>query len=242
MAGPWRFETAGGECHLRAMNRRTLLALPLLLTRIAAPMSASAQQPPAAALTPRDSADIGRIEAYLNAMRTLKARFLQVAPDGAVTTGTAWLERPGRMRFEYDKPSPFLLVAGYGLVVFHDSALKQTSNFPLGSTPLSILLRENVSLSGDVTVVGMVHQPGQVQVTLQRTATPADGTLTLIFADNPLALRQWTVVDAQRRETHVTLYDVELGGKFDPTLFRYIDPRLLGPDTGPDPNQPGHGG
>jgi outer membrane lipoprotein-sorting protein len=220
------------------MNRRTLLALPILLT----PFAARAQAPAAAALSPEDRFDVSRIEGYLNTMRTLKAKFLQVDPDGATTTGVAWLERPGRMRFEYDKPSPFLLVAGYGLVVFHDSALKQTSNFPLSQTPLSILLRENVALSGEVTIVGMQRQPGQIQVTLLRTATPADGTLMLVFADKPLALRQWVVVDAQRRETHVTLYDVQLGGKFDPSLFRFVDPRLLGPDTGADPGQTGHGG
>jgi outer membrane lipoprotein-sorting protein len=221
------------------MNRRTLLALPLLLT----PLAARAQQTPVAAtLSPLDKFDVSRIEGYLNTMRTLKARFLQVAPDGQTTNGTAWLERPGRMRFEYDKPSPFLLVAGDGLVVFHDSALKQTSNFPLSQTPLSILLRENVGLSGDVTITGFTRQPGEIQVTLTRTATPADGTLTLIFTDKPLALRQWRVVDAQHRETHVTLFDVQLGGKFDPSLFRFVDPRLLGPDTSPDAGQTGRGG
>ncbi len=219
------------------MNRRTLLALPLLLV----PLAAHAQTA-AIALTAQDRADIARIEAYLNGMRTLKARFLQISPEGEVTQGNAWLERPGRMRFEYDKPSPYLLVAGYGLVVFHDSALKQTSNFPLGTTPLSILLRENVSLSGEVTVVGIARQPGQIQVTLLRTATPADGTLTLVFADNPLQLRQWTVLDAQHRETRVTLTNVQLGGTFDPALFRFIDPELLGPNPGGDANRSGNGG
>ena len=218
------------------MNRRTLLALALACT----PLMAAGETGfvPSA----QDRADLSRIEAYLNAMRTLKARFLQVAPEGAVTQGTAWLERPGRMRFEYDKPSPFLLVAGYGLVVFHDAELNQTSNFPLSSTPLSMLLRENVALSGEVTVVATSRQPGQLQVTLYRTASPGDGTLTLVFADNPLSLRQWTVVDGQRRQTRVTLYDVQLGGRFDATLFRFIDPRLLGPNGNPDVGRPGNGG
>ena len=70
-----------------------------------------------------------------------------------------------------------------------------------------------------------------MQVTLLRTATPGDGTLTLVFADNPLALRSWLVVDAQRRETRVSLYDVQLGGSFDQSLFTYIDPRAF--DQGP---------
>lgn len=192
----------------------------------AAPRAAHAQAR-GIALTPQDRADLARIEAYLDTVRSLHARFLQVAPDGRTSGGQAWLQRPGRMRFQYDPPSPFLLVAGNGLLVFHDAQLKQTSNIPLTSTPLGILLRENVRLSGDVTVTGIGRLPGQVQVSLVRTASPADGVLTLVFAENPLTLRQWSVVDAQRQETRVTLYNAELGGRFDPKLFEFIDPRFF---------------
>lgn len=202
------------------MNRRAFLAASLL----ALPATALAQQ---FTPTPQDQADLARIEAYLNSLRTLKARFIQVAPNGSTSSGTAWLERPGRMRFQYDAPSPVLLVAGHGLVVFYDRQLKQTTNIPLGSTPLGILLRDHFTLSGDVRVVGMQRQPGQIQVTLQRTASPGDGTLTLIFSDPPLALRQWVVVDAQRQETQVSLFDVQLGGTFDQDMFTFIDPKFL---------------
>ena len=78
----------------------------------------------------------------------------------------------------------------------------------------------------------MQRLPGQLQVSLVRTASPGDGTLTLIFADNPLMLRQWTVLDAQRQETRVTLYNAETGGKFDPKLFEFIDPRFVQPERG----------
>jgi outer membrane lipoprotein-sorting protein len=131
------------------------------------------------------------------------------------------------MRFQYDPPSPLLLVAGHGLVVFYDSSVNQTSNFPISQTPLGILLADHVQLGGNVTVTGMQRLPGQIQVSLVRTASPGDGTLTLIFADAPMALRQWTVLDAQRRETRVTLYNAQLGGNFDPDLFEFIDPRAF---------------
>ena len=108
--------------------------------------------------------------------------------------------------------------------MFHDNSLNQTSNIPIGQTPLGILLSDNLKLAGDVTVTGMQRLPGQIQVSLVRTASPGDGTLTLIFADNPLALRQWTVLDAQRQETRVTLFDAELGGSFDPKLFEFTAP------------------
>jgi outer membrane lipoprotein-sorting protein len=186
-----------------------------------APVAAFAQN------SPQDRADVGRVESYLNGIHTLKARFLQIAPNGASSEGQAWLERPGRMRFQYDPPAPFLLVAGHGLLVFNDSQLKQTSNLPLDRTPLGILLRDNLRLSGDITVSRVTRLPGQLQVTLFRTATPNEGSLTLVFADNPLALRQWSVIDAQRQETRVSLYDVVLGSVFDQSLFTFVDPKFF---------------
>ncbi len=188
-------------------------------------MSAHAQAP--VALTAQDRADIARVETYLNGLHTLKARFMQIAPDGRSSEGQAWLERPGRMRFQYDPPAPFLLIAGHGLLVFNDRQLNQTSNLPLDRTPLGILLRDNVQLSGDITVSRITRLPGQLQVTLFRTATPNEGTLTLVFADNPLALRQWSVLDAQRQETRISLFDVALGGTFDQSLFAFVDPRFF---------------
>ncbi len=207
------------------MNRRTFLLASLL-----APTLAHAQ----AAFSAQDRADIARAETALNAIHTLKARFQQIAPNGSISGGTAWLDRPGRMRFQYDPPAPFLLVAGYGLLVFHDSQLQQTSNIPLGRTPLGLLLQDNLKLSGDVTVTKVTRFPGQFQVTLIRTATPAEGSITLIFADNPVTLRSWTVVDAQRQETRISLFDVELGGTFDRALFTYVDPSFFGT---PSPGQ-----
>ncbi len=185
-----------------------------------------------AALTPQDRADIARVEGYLNATRALHSRFLQVAPNGGTSEGQAWLVRPGRLRFQYDPPSPFLLVGGHGLLVFYDSQLKQTSNIPLGTTPLGLLLQDNLRLSGDVTVTGIRRMPGQLQISVVRTKSPQDGQLTLIFADNPLALRQWTVLDNQRKETRVTLYNVELGGSFDDKLFTFIDPKFFQQNQG----------
>jgi outer membrane lipoprotein-sorting protein len=175
-------------------------------------------------MSPQDQADIARVETYLNGIKTLKAHFFQVAGDGTVSQGTAWLDRPGKMRFQYDPPAPFLLIASHGVLTFNDSSLQQTSNIPLSRTPLGILLAENVTLSGGVTVTNMQRLPGQLQLTLVRTDSPGDGSLTLIFSEQPLTLRQWVVVDAQRRETHVTLTDVRLGGSFDPALFEQLSP------------------
>lgn len=204
------------------MKRRALMLGSLLV-----PFAAQAQ-----AISERDRADIARIEAYLDGLKTLKAHFLQVGPEGDVSEGTAWIDRPGKLRFEYDPPSPYLLIAGYGVGFFHDKKLGQTSNFPVSSTPLGILLADKVRLSGDLTVRGITRDPGQIQVEVARTSSPGDGSITMVFADNPLALRQWTIEDAQHRRTSVTLYNVALGGTFDSSLFQFADPRLNRPNAG----------
>ena len=178
----------------------------------------------AAEVSPQDRADLGRIETYLNGIRSMRSRFVQTAPDGDVTQGVALMQRPGKMRFAYDPPTPFLLVANYGTLFFHDASLKQTSNIPLGRTPLGILLADQTILSGDVTVRKFVRLPGQFQVTMVRTATPGEGSLTLVLADNPMVLRQWIVVDQQGKQTRVTLTNLESGVRLDTKQFEFSNP------------------
>ena len=202
------------------MKRRALLARAAVLVAWARPPDVRAQ-------TAGDASDLARVSGYLNGLRTLKARFTQLAPDGSVTTGLAWVQRPGRMRFQYDPPSPLLLVAGHGLFVYFDRELNQTTNVPIGETPLGILLRDDLTLGGDVQVHGVVKYPGQIQVTVLRSATPADGTLTMVFNEAPMQLVQWYVVDGQRQTTRVTLTDIELGGTFDQAMFSFINPKFL---------------
>ena len=197
------------------MKRRALLALALFAPGFAQ----------AATLTAADRADVARIERYLGTLQTLKARFLQVAPDGGTSEGNAWLQRPGRLRFEYDPPAPFLLVANHGVVVFHDRKIQQNSQILMSSTPLGILLADQPKLSGDVTVDAIDRQPGLIQVTLHRTGHDGDGSLTLVFADMPLQLRQWSVVDAQRLETRVSLFNIANGDTFDQKLFEVNERR-----------------
>lgn len=199
------------------MHRRTLLALPALLVT-----PAVAQTPLSAA----DRADIARAEAWFNALRGLKARFLQIAQGGGAAEGTAWIFRPGRMRFEYDPPEPLLLVASHGQFFYYDKALKQATTLPLSSTPLGILLREDMTLSGDVTVSRVERGGGLTRITLHRTGQAAEGRLTLVFGDTPFELKQWVVLDAQARETRVSLFQTEFSGLFPPLLFDFNDPRF----------------
>ncbi|MGI4744467.1 MAG: LolA family protein [Janthinobacterium lividum] len=199
--------------------RRFLLLTLLLISLASGAPAALAQAVQQAQLTPADLGWVARIQDTLNGITTLKGRFQQIAPDGRRSTGIVWLNRPGRMRFAYDKPSPLLLVAGNGRLVFTDSELKQTTEIPLDKTPLGLLLRPNLSLAGDVTVTGFSHANGLVQATLVRTASPGDGSLTLVLGDAPLLLKAWSVIDAQGRETRIDLFDLAVGMPIEQSLF-----------------------
>jgi outer membrane lipoprotein-sorting protein len=220
------------------MRRRPLLLLPLAL-----PVAAHAQRAGAPPVGPGPSAapppampspeDIARVEAYLNGIRTLRARFLQVDQRGRVAEGTLYLQRPGRMRFEYDPPSPILIVADGTTVTYQDRQLGQITAVFLGQTPLSIILAERVRLSGDVTVLRGETFGNRQEIWLTRTASPREGTLILSFTTDPFALAQWRVIDAQAQEVRVSLSRVERDMPLEARLFRAPQPQ---------PGQPGGGG
>jgi outer membrane lipoprotein-sorting protein len=208
-----------------AMSRRRLLGAAMLAALPVLPLHAQQRaQPPAA---PPDRSIVAQVEAYLNALRTLRARFVQIAQNGASAQGTAWIVRPGRMRFDYDPPEPLLLVASGGQVMMFDRELGQPTTVPSSSTPLGLLLRSQISLAGDVTVTAAERRGGFLHVTLHKTGAAAEGRLTLSFSENPMQLRQWTVVDAQGRETRVTLYEIDTAVRPSLRLFDFNDPRFM---------------
>jgi outer membrane lipoprotein-sorting protein len=216
------------------MDRRVLLAgllaaPPAMLARpgLAQPRQAPAAQPAPAPAPTIDRALVQRVEAYLNQLTTLRARFLQVAQNGASAQGTAWIFRPGRMRFDYDPPEPLLLVASGGQVLMYDRELRQPTTVPASSTPLGMLLRPEIRLSGDITVTRTGRQAGFLQLSMHRTGQRAEGELTLMFEDNPMQLRQWSVLDAQGRETRVTLYEIDTRTRPETRLFDFNDPRFM---------------
>jgi len=193
----------------------------LLLT--ASPDAEAAAPPPAAALNAQDSAALQRIAAYLEGIHTMTARFQQ-AVAGGVATGYVWLQRPGRMRFQYDPPNQMLMFADSFYVYYWDPDLKQMSKVALRSTPAWFLLRDPISFTEGVTVTRFEHGGNTYRVTVVQTADADAGSLTMEFTENPLVLRHWTVVDQKGRVTNVSLSDQQFGVALDPNLFQYHDP------------------
>jgi outer membrane lipoprotein-sorting protein len=177
--------------------------------------------PPPAALTPQDTLELQRVAAYLNGIRTMTATFQQIANNGGASGGQLWVSRPGRMRFEYNPPHPIVLLADATSVYYWDKELNQTSKYELRETPAWFFLRDPISFGADVIVTQFQHSGGIIRVTVVESARPDAGSLTLVFTENPLLLRQWTVVDQQGKTTHVTLSNLQFGMALDPRLFQY---------------------
>jgi outer membrane lipoprotein-sorting protein len=215
---PWRFLG-----HSVSLNRRAVLAafFGFAAGRLSAATAASL--PAAVALTPQDSADLQRIAAYLGGIRTMYAKFRQVSSGGGIATGQLWMARPGRMRFEYDPPSPILLLADMFYVYYVDKELTQMSKVGLKSTPAWLLLRDPITFV-DLIVTRFERGANTIRLTVVEKAEPDNGSLTMVFSDNPLALQQWSIVDQQRKTTTVSLYDERFGVALDPKLFVYQDP------------------
>ena len=204
-------------------NRRAALGALLAVTLVPLSSATAATAPPAAALTLQDGADLQRIATYLSGIRTMYAKFQQVSAGGGRATGQLWMARPGRMRFEYDPPSPILLLADMFYVYYVDKELVQMSKVGLKSTPAWLLLRDPVTFS-DLIVTRFERSANTIKLTVVEKAEPDNGSLTMMFNDNPLALRQWSIVDQQHKTTTVSLYDERFGVALDPKLFVYQDP------------------
>lgn len=203
---------------VRRLIATALLALPLAFLA-ATPATAVVQ----AQLTAGERHALDKAEAALSDVRSLRARFEQVTSRGGYAQGNVMIQRPGRMRLEYDAPADILIVADGRYLIYVDLELRQVSHIGLDKTPAGLLLRDKVSFADpDVTVTRVRRRDGIVEVEAVMTDEPAAGQLTLVFQEEPFALRQWRVLDADGVETTVALTDVQTGVAFDKALFKHI--------------------
>jgi outer membrane lipoprotein-sorting protein len=206
------------------IGRRALLAAGLALTLLALPVAARADAlPQPAVLTAQDQADLQRIAAYLNSIGTMTARFHQYSANGGTAKGWLWMERPGRMRFQYDPPTPILLLADRFYVYYVDTQLAEMSKVGLKFTPAWFLLRVPISFN-DLIVTRFERGDNSLRITVVDPNALDNGSLTMNFSDNPLALQQWTIVDQQHHVTTVSLSQQQFGMALDPNLFVYRNP------------------
>lgn len=158
--------------------------------------------------------------AALAAANTARGNFIQTNADGSTMTGTFALNRPGRMRFDYDDPTPVLIVSDGTTVAIEDSELETVDRGPIGATPLGIILSTQLDVEKDVDVLSVLQNDQRIGVRVSDANGELEGTMTMVFDKTSYALLGWLTVDANLQTTVVDLTDVETNVRIDPRLFR----------------------
>jgi outer membrane lipoprotein-sorting protein len=197
------------------MLRQWVLALALLL-----PFSAQAAV---------SQTVLQNVEQYLSGITTIVADFTQVAPDGAIVTGKFYLKRPRKMRWQYNPPTPILMVTRGNFLTYYDYELNQVSDIPLDDTLLGFLSKPNITFKDPaIEVLDAYSEPGFMEVSVIQRGKPDEGKLTLQFDTNPTSLRNMIVTDATGQTTSVALENARFGASLDDDVFKFQDPRVGG--------------
>jgi outer membrane lipoprotein-sorting protein len=210
------------------------IALPIAAIALAALTAPVLAAPVAAApvAAPTPSADLQQVQRHLAAVNTMTATFTQTDRSGKVLTGTLTLKKPGKIRFQYEKGVPILIVADGNRLWFLDYSVHQAQAWPIGDSPLSVLLNPNKDISGIATVQPTAN-PDVLSVEVRDPKRPQYGRITMIFARSEsqpagLMLQGWVALDAQNNRTTIRLSDQKFNAPISDGAFRWTDPRRQG--------------
>jgi outer membrane lipoprotein-sorting protein len=182
--------------------------------------SAPAAPDPASPFDAKQRTLLDRISSYLSGVQTMVGKFVQVGPDGGRAEGTFYMQKPGRIRFAYNPPSPIDIIADGSSVVVRDRKLATQDLFPLSQTPLRYLLADRINLSRDTDVISVASDETFVTVVIEeKQILIGTSRLMIMFDAKDLTLKQWTVTDPQGFDTTVAVYNLDSTKKPDPNLF-----------------------
>jgi outer membrane lipoprotein-sorting protein len=171
---------------------------------------------------------VDRVSAYLSNVQTLTGNFIQIGPDGGRTEGTFYIQKPGKVRFEYNPPSPIDVIADGSSVVVRDRKLATQDLYPLSQTPLRYLLADKIDLQRDTHLVSVSADDVFVTVVIEeKQVLTGTHRLMMMFGAKDFQLRQWTVTDPQGYDTTVAVYNLDQKSKPDPALFKINYERML---------------
>jgi outer membrane lipoprotein-sorting protein len=163
---------------------------------------------------------VDKVSAYLSSVQTMVGNFVQVGPDGGRTEGTFYIQKPGKVRFEYNPPSPIDIVADGSSVVVRDRKLATQDLYPLSQTPLRYLLADRIDLLRDTDVASVTADDTFITVVVEeKQLVVGTSRLTMMFDAKTVQLKQWTVTDPQGYDTTVAVYNLDSAKKPDPNLF-----------------------
>ncbi|WP_139112618.1 outer membrane lipoprotein carrier protein LolA [Hoeflea olei] len=160
-----------------------------------------------------------RLADHFSSVKTMTGEFIQFGPNGEQTGGKFFIDRPGKLRFNYEDPSPVRVISDGKAVVIGNRKLKTWELYPLDKTPLKLLLSERIDLSND-TVRSVTEDPDLTTIVLGNKSVFGDSTISLMFDPKTFELRQWTIRDAQGKDTSVMIFNVQTGVKFADNVFQ----------------------
>ncbi len=173
---------------------------------------------PLPALAAADPSAAQRIADHFSSVKTMMGEFVQFGPRGEQTGGKFFIQRPGKLRFNYEKPSPMRVIADGKNVVIGNVKLKTWDLYPLSKTPLSLLLSDKIDL-GNKMVRDVKQEADLTTIVLGDKTIFGDSTITLMFDPKTFDLRQWTITDVQAKDTSVMIFNVQNGVELDPSVF-----------------------
>ncbi|NEV00336.1 outer membrane lipoprotein carrier protein LolA [Bradyrhizobium uaiense] len=166
-------------------------------------------------------AQAAKVSAYLSSLQTLVGNFVQVGPDGTKTKGDFYIQKPGKLRFEYDDPSTIEVIADGSSVAVRDRRLATQDVYPLSQTPLRYLLSDRIDLMKDTNVISVTADDVFVSITIEeKQALVGTSRFLLMIGAKDGKLKQWTVTDPQGYDTTVAVYNLDATQKPDPGLFK----------------------
>lgn len=178
-----------------------------------------------ATLSADEQAAIERVSAYFNGFQYMQGEFVQQGPSGNISEGIFYLSKPGKLRFEYAPPNPFLVVSDGSYVIVHDRRFERADHYPLSVTPLRLVLAETIDLLNEAAIIHVYQDPSVLSLTLEDKDQWVPGQLTLVFDNETFELSQWVIVDGQGSRTTVYVTSLETGLEPDPELFVVELPR-----------------
>ncbi len=174
-----------------------------------------------AAFNPSQRAQADKVSQYLSSVQQLSGKFVQVGPDGTRVRGEFYIQKPGKVRFEYDPPTPIEIVADGQSVVVRNSRLATQDLYPLSQTPLRFLLSDRIDLIRDTNVVGIRSDDVFVTIVIEeKQALIGTSRLMMMVGAKDYQLKQWTVTDPQGYDTTVAVSNLDSSKRADPNLFR----------------------
>ncbi|MGE0210856.1 MAG: outer membrane lipoprotein carrier protein LolA [Parvibaculaceae bacterium] len=200
-------------------NTTRLLGALALLALLVSVGFGVAEAAKAASLSDAQASAVQQISTYFNKMKTMQGEFTQVGPKGHVSAGVFYISKPGRLRFEYAPPNPFLVVADGSWVTIKNNAKNTADQYPLSATPLRLVLADRVDLLKEADVKSVEAADGLTRVTVEDKSKLVPGHLELVFDSQKDELQQWIIVDGQGRRTTISLMNIQADTKPDPKLF-----------------------